>query len=117
MCADLILRGEKRATCSMDYWYTHAGEALPEVGSLQVVTNWDGEPRCIIEITSVSKCRYNEVTADFAEEEGEGDKTLAWWKKAHWDAFSLECKEVGIQPDEGMMLVLERFKVVFPEPR
>ena len=46
-------------------------------GHLQVVTNWSGEPVCIIEITSVSKCKYNEITAEFAALEGEGDKTLA----------------------------------------
>lgn len=113
VCADLILRGEKRASCSMEYWYSNEGEAMPEVGHLQVVTDWNGNPICIIEITEVSLCKYNEVTADFASAEGEGDKTLDWWRKAHWDFFSKECSELNIQPKEDMLLVLEHFKVVF----
>lgn len=115
ICADLILRGEKRASCSLDIWYSEQGEAMPEVGHLQVVTNWDGVPICVIEITSVSKCKYNEVTAEFAALEGEGDKTLSWWKKAHWAFFSKECEELNISPSQDMALVLEQFKVVYPQ--
>lgn len=114
LCADLRLRGEKRASCSLEVWYSEQGELMPEVGHLQVVTNWSGEPVCIIEITSVSKCKYNEITAEFAALEGEGDKTLGWWKKAHWNFFSKECEELNISPSEDMVLVLEHFKTVYP---
>lgn len=115
VCVDLILKGEKTATCSLDIWYSEQGETMPEVGHLMVVTNWDGKPMCIVETTSVSKCRYSEVTADFAASEGEGDKTLSWWKKAHWNFFSKECEELNTSPSEQMLLVLERFKLVYPQ--
>ncbi len=78
-----------------------------------MVTNWDGEPICIIEITSVSSCRFNEVTEEFAASEGEGDKSLEWWRKAHWTFFSRECETLGIEPSKDMLLVLEHFKVVY----
>lgn len=113
LCAQLILRGEKRASCSMEYWYSHKGERMPEVGHLQVVTDWQGKPICIIEIISVSTCKYSDVTAEFAALEGEGDKSLAWWREAHWKFFSLECQELGIMPTQEMLLVLEQFKVVY----
>ena len=115
LCADLILRGEKRASCSLERWYSEQGEKMPKVGHLLVVTNWDGDPICIIEITSVSMCKYNEVTAEFAALEGEGDKTLAWWRKAHWDFFSKECESLNSSPSEDMLLVLEQFKTVYPQ--
>lgn len=115
LCADLILRGEKTATCSLEYWYSQKGEIMPKVGHLQVVTNWQGDPVCIIEITSVSQCQYNEITAEFASAEGEGDKSLEWWKDAHWRFFSLECEELDIEVKHDMLLVLERFKVVYPQ--
>lgn len=115
LCANLILRGEKRASCSMEYWYSHEGEPMPQVGHLQVVTNWNGEPVCIIEITAVSTCRYDRVSAEFAAAEGEGDKSLEWWKEAHWRFFSKECQELGIEPRQDMLLVLEQFKVVYAE--
>jgi uncharacterized protein YhfF len=113
LCAELILRGEKQASCSLAHWYIFEGEIMPKVGHLQVVTNWNGKPVCIVEIISVTTCQYNEVSPEFAAAEGEGDKTLAWWRTAHWNFFSRECDELGISPSEEMMLVLERFKVVY----
>ncbi|EJG1894793.1 ASCH domain-containing protein [Vibrio parahaemolyticus] len=115
VCADLILKGEKTATCSLDIWYSEQGETMPEVGHLMVVTSWNNDPVCIVEVISVSKCKYNEVTEEFAASEGEGDKTLSWWKKAHWNFFSKECAELNISPSEDMLLVLERFKRVYPQ--
>ena len=111
-CADLILRGEKRASCSLEYWYCHEGEDMPAEGHLHVVTDWAGEPVCIVEVTSVQTAKFSEVTADFAFEEGEGDKSLSWWREEHWAFFSRECEQLGITPTEDMLLVLERFKVI-----
>lgn len=113
ICSDLVLRGEKTSTCSMKYWYESGLEPMPEVGNLQVVTDWDGNPTSIIEITDVSECKFCDVTAQFAALEGEGDKSLEWWRKVHWDFFSIECEELGIKPSDDMVLVLEKFKVVY----
>lgn len=113
VCAELILRGEKQASCSMEYWYSHEGEPMPEVGHLQVVLNWQGEPVCIIELSDVATAKYCDVTAEFAAAEGEGDRSLEWWREAHWTFFSRECEELKIEPSEEMLLVLERFKVVY----
>lgn len=114
LCADLILKGEKQATCSMDYWYSEKGETLPTVGHLQVVTKWDGDPVCIVEITSVSKCQYKDITPEFAAAEGEGDKSLSFWQEVHRTFFSIECEELGISFNDSILLVLERFKLVWP---
>ncbi len=115
LCSDLILRGIKTATCSMKYWYESGLETMPKVGNLQVVTDWYGNPTSIIETTDVSECKFSEVSAEFAASEGEGDKSLTWWRKAHWRFFSAECEEQGIHPSEDMLLVLEKFKVVYSQ--
>ena len=86
---------------------------MPVVGHLQVVTDWCGNPTSIIETTSVTECKFSAVDEAFAFAEGEGDRSLAWWRQAHWEFFSRECDGAGITPTEDMMLVLERFKVVF----
>jgi uncharacterized protein YhfF len=113
ICAELIRIGQKTATCSLNHWYESGEEPMPTAGHLQVVVDWNGKPICIIEIDSVEACNYNEVTADFAYAEGEGDRSLEWWRKAHWDFFAGECSELGIEPSENMLLVLERFHVVY----
>ncbi|WED24415.1 ASCH domain-containing protein [Vibrio sp. JC009] len=113
ICAQLILAGEKTATCSMKHWYENGQEEMPKVGDIMVVTDWNGNPTSIIETTEVSVCKFSEVTAEFAASEGEGDKSLEWWRKAHWEFFSDECEKEGIAVSEDMLLVLERFKVVY----
>lgn len=113
-CAELVRIGQKTASCSMELWYSEHGEMMPQVGHLQVVTNWDGEPVCIIQITDVSTCRYSDVSEEFAQAEGEGDRTIAWWREAHTKFFKAECEELGIDWHEQRLLVLERFRVVYP---
>ncbi|GIC75768.1 ASCH domain-containing protein [Moritella sp. F3] len=113
LCAELIRKGQKTATCSLSYWYDSGEEPMPTVGHLQVVIDWQRKPICIIQIDSVERCQYNEVTAEFAHAEGEGDCSLAWWRKAHWNFFTKECTELAIEPNGEMMLVLERFHVVY----
>ncbi|TFG50301.1 MAG: ASCH domain-containing protein [Anaerolineales bacterium] len=113
ICASLVLQGEKRATASLLWWYEVENEPLPEVGNLSVITNWEGVPQCIIETTSVEVKPFNEVSPEFAFEEGEGDKSLENWKKDHWKFFSLECEEIGREPSEEMPVILEKFKVIY----
>ncbi|GAB6260733.1 ASCH domain-containing protein [Photobacterium sp. CCB-ST2H9] len=117
ICAELVRMGQKQATCSMKYWYLtgdeQGPEPMPQTGHLLVVTNWDGEPVAITQVTSVSEARFKDVTADFAAAEGEGDQSLSWWRKAHWQFFSTECEALGIEMSEEIPLVLERFKTVW----
>lgn len=96
----------------MSIWYESGEEVIPTVGHLQVVLDWSGKPICIIEIDTVEQCQYKAVTAEFAYAEGEGDRTLEWWRNAHWNFFAKECKELNIEPSEDMSLVLEQFHVV-----
>lgn len=58
LCAELILNGHKTATCSLKSGYQLGGELMPSVGHLQVVTNWNGKPICIIKIDSVEECQF-----------------------------------------------------------
>lgn len=95
ICSELILRGEKTATCSMKYWCESSLEKMPKVDNLQVVTNWNGNPTSTIEIIDLSERKFSEITAEFAALEGEGDKSLKWWSEVHWDFFTTECQEQG----------------------
>ncbi|MGR5150084.1 ASCH domain-containing protein [Photobacterium alginatilyticum] len=113
ICSDLIVQGIKTATCSLKCEYEKYGEKIPEVGHLQVVTDWCGNPTSIIEVTSVTECKYSDVDEEFAFAEGEGDRSLKWWQQAHWGFFSEVCEELKIKPDDSMVLILERFKVVY----
>jgi uncharacterized protein YhfF len=111
--SDLVKAGTKTATCSLVWAYEAENEKLPTAGDLSIITNWDGAPLCIIETTEVEIKAFNEVDDRFAYDEGEGDRSLAYWREVHWDVFSRECPTIGRAPTETMPLVCERFRVIF----
>jgi len=86
------------------------------LGDLLIVTSWDHAPVCIVEITETKEVKFSEVKDLHAHKEGEGDKSLSWWNKAHVDFFTRECEEFGIEFNKNMTLILEYFKVVYPKP-
>ncbi|WP_206484225.1 ASCH domain-containing protein [Thalassotalea sp. G2M2-11] len=111
-CAALVLNNIKMATSPSLWWYQANNEPLPKVGDLNIVTNWAGEAQCIIETTHVSVIPFNEITAEYAELEGEGDKSLAYWRRVHWDYYHRELDGTPFTPSEDMPIVCEIFKVV-----
>ncbi len=110
----LVLSGQKRANAGLLWVNEVAKKPLPTLGALSVVTDWQGAPQCIIETTDVKIVPYDNVTESFAVREGEGDKTLGYWRHVHWRYFSRECERIGRAPDPQMPVVCELFKVVYP---
>jgi uncharacterized protein YhfF len=109
----LILAGTKTATCSALWEYEAEGESLPETGLKTIVLDGNGNPMCIVETTEVEVWPYDEVDARFACEEGEGDRSLEYWREAHWRFFSRTLPNIGKEPATDMPLVCERFRVVY----
>jgi uncharacterized protein YhfF len=110
----LVLSGTKTATCSLLWEYEQEGESVPEEGELSIVLDGRGEPLCLIETTEIRTRPYNKVEAQFAYDEGEGDRSLAFWRDAHWRFFSRQCDKLGLQVSEEMPLICERFRVICP---
>ncbi|CAN5454423.1 hypothetical protein BH09PSE6_BH09PSE6_18780 [soil metagenome] len=115
--AALVLGGAKRATASLLWGYETDRNPLPYPGSLSVVTDWSGVPCCVIETRSVDIVAFGDVDQVFAETEGEGDKSLRYWREAHWAFFTRECQRLRRQPNSRMPVVCERFEVVWPRIR
>ena len=99
---DLVLKGIKTATCSTE---DEPNTSTP--GECWIVLDGRGVPACVIETLEVTYCRYNDVGAAFAYEEGEGDRSLAYWRDAHRRYFGRRGKF-----SEDMMLMCERFRLV-----
>jgi uncharacterized protein YhfF len=100
--AALVLAGAKRATC----WAAGDG-ASTEVGKRMVMLDGSGRPRAIVETVELTRRRFSEVDAAFAYDEGEGDRSLAFWRQAHRAYFARQG-----QFAEDMLLCCERFRVV-----
>jgi uncharacterized protein YhfF len=106
----LVRDGPKRATTGLLSDYEQEGEALPEAGDYSVILDGRGGPLCIIRTTHVELRPFGEVDAEFARVEGEGDRSLDYWRRAHLRFFD----RLGIEIDDGTMMVLERFDLVWP---
>jgi uncharacterized protein YhfF len=100
--AQLVLAGRKTATC----WAASEG-AHTEVGKRMVMLDGAGRPRAVIETVELTQRRYDQVDAVFAFDEGEDDRTLASWRRAHRNYFT----RLGQFAPE-MLLYCERFRVV-----
>ena len=111
--AELVLCGRKRATAALVWAYESAGKLIPIPGDLSVVTRFSGEPLCVIETRKVRIVAFNEVSAEFAATEGEGDGTLEYWQRAHTAFFGRECKRLAREFSADMPVVCEEFAVVF----
>jgi len=111
--AQLVLAGTKRATAGLVWSFESASMLLPKAGDLSVVTNWARTPLCVIETQRVDIVPYEEVSADFAATEGEGDGSLRYWQQVHWAYFGRECQRIGREPSPRMPVVCERFAVVY----
>ena len=107
----LVLDGTKTATASALWDYEAEGEPLPEPGGLGIVLDGAGRPRALLETIGVRVERFDEVDEEHAFLEGEGDRSLAFWREVHERFFTEHAgHDHGFRLD--MPIVLERFGVV-----
>lgn len=107
-CLHLVLNGRKTATC----WAARHGMMEAEVGRRSIVVNGDGRECAIVETTELTERRFDEIDAEWAAVEGEGDRTLASWRRDHEAFFA---REGLFAPD--MPLICERFRLIEILPR
>ena len=100
----LVLAGKKTATC---WSVSDDGQQTEEIGERTVVLDGQGRPRAVIETIELTQRRFHEVDAAFAHDEGEGDRTLAYWRAAHEHFFR---RQGTFAPN--MPLCCERFRLI-----
>jgi uncharacterized protein YhfF len=119
---ELVLAGTKTATCLSLYEWEHEVKTPLEPGTLSVMLDGSGQPRCVIETTHVAHMAYQEVAADFARAEGEhhplglsDDQVLQHWRDVHWAYFNRKLPPLGYVPTLEMPVLCERFRVIYAE--
>lgn len=103
----LVLEGKKTATTSLYHLYEQDSEPLPKVGAISFIKDSQGNPLCVVQITKVEIKPFKSVDADFAFQEGEGDRSLEYWRNAHIEFFSKYCAF-----NESLDVVCETFRVI-----
>lgn len=108
----LVLDGKKKATSSSLRAFEIEGMSLPKPGELSVVTNWAGEPKCVIETEKVTLIRFCDIDFGLCSKEGE-DECLETWREGHEKFFRAEGRELGYEFSPDMTVVFEEFDVVY----
>lgn len=114
LLADLVLKGEKTATASAYDLYAVDNDPLPQEGTFDVILDSQDQAVCIVEVTRVSVQPFHQVSADHAYKEGEGDKSLAYWRQVHEEVFTEWMSEAGLNFTPDSKVVLEEFRKVYP---
>lgn len=112
--AELVLHGPKRATAGLVACNELHPEAAPVADGYSVVTEYDGAPRCVIRTVWLDRRALDAVDAQFAWDEGEGDRTLADWLDGHHRYFRRECARLGLPYSDDIAVQLERFELLYP---
>jgi len=112
--ASLVLHGIKTATASAYPLYELEGEALPRAGQYSVILDSGENAVCVIKTTKVFVVPFCNVNETQAWKEGEGDRSLSYWRKVHERFFQVRMEEAGLSFDEHMKVVCEEFEKVYP---
>jgi len=109
----LIRDGVKTAAASLVWEWEDEQQTLPEAGDVMIVLDWNQNPVMVIEYLDVSVKPFLEIDSQFAWDEGEGDRSLEFWRTVHWAFFTRACAELGVVPSEAMPILCTRFRVQF----
>lgn len=111
--AKLVSKGKKKAISPSLLGLQYRKEPLPKLGDFMVITDWAGKAKCIVRTTAVSLKPFFSINEDYARLEGEGDQSLDYWKKVHWDYYTRELEPFNRVPRESMIVVCQTFEKVF----
>ena len=100
--------------CSIGSQIAFAESLLPQEGTFDIILDSQDQAVCIVEITKVSIQPFHQVSVDHAFKEGEGDKSLAYWRQVHEDCFAEWLREAGMIFTPNSKVVLEEFRKVYP---
>ncbi len=112
----LIRSGRKRAGSGLLWGYEHDSDHIAQVGDIEIVVDHLHNPVLVTRTVSSEVIPYCSVSAEYAAIEGEGDGSLEYWRKAHWNFFSRECKRIGRDPSETMPVICSVFEVLVVVP-
>jgi len=114
--AALTVQGKKKASSGLLSLYRQYTIDLPKVGTKQIITDFDGKAKAIIENTRVDTIPFYKISKEYAElDMGTDIEPLEKWKKAHWNFFESFLKEIGEKPTEEMLIVCVQFETIWPK--
>lgn len=108
--AQLVVDRVKTATCNALKLYELNNRPLPQCGDYNIILNKEFNPVCVIQITSVTIKKYDEIDEQFAIAEGDG--SYKNWDEIHVRFFTEQLGLFNEPFHRQIELVCQSFKVV-----
>lgn len=99
---ELVLEGKKTATTSLDI------TNISKPGERSILTFENEKKACIIETKKVIITKFKNITSEMAFLEGEDNRTLEYYKRAHTDYF----KTINPMFNDETEVAFEIFEVI-----
>jgi uncharacterized protein YhfF len=64
--------------------FEYENEPVPKAGDTCIITDFFGEPKCVVKTTRVDIVPFGKVTAEFAATEGEGKNDNTQWQYSYF---------------------------------
>ena len=110
--AKKVLTGDKIATSSLyDYYCMNLKEMIKENEYAFILDSY-GRKICIIQIKRNEVVEFQNITEQFAIDEG--DENLANWLKIHTEYYSLLLEKIGKRLTGETKILCEWFTVITP---
>ena len=113
--AQLTMQGIKTATTSGYLLYEVEKEQLPQREEYSIIVDSKNCAVCVVRTTQVTLLPFNKVGGLHAYKEGEGDRTLDYWRRVHKEFFSTAYAKANLSFQEDSLVVCEEFEILFPE--
>ncbi|PMD70683.1 ASCH domain-containing protein [Companilactobacillus nuruki] len=112
LLAKLVYDGTKTATSS-SYDLYKPNEYMPQVGDYNIILDGNEDPICITKTLVTEVIPFDQVSAEHAYHEGEGDRTLEYWRQIHEDFFKKEYQEAGKEFNNQIPCLCEVFERIY----
>jgi uncharacterized protein YhfF len=108
----LYLDGKKSAGSGLVKDYLSAGDPLPKAGDYWIVLDNLDQPRCLLKTVRVEINVFRYIPASVAAAEGEGDLSVAHWKRSHREFYLPSLSKWDIADIDEADVITEHFELV-----
>jgi len=107
------LEGKKVAGSSVLEDFLAAGDPPPAVGNYWILLNGEAVPSLILRTDKIVMHQFCAVPAEIAVAEGEGDLSLAYWRKVHGELWAPHLSAWSLNDLDSATVVTEFFSIVY----
>ncbi len=108
----LYRAGKKTAGSGLVKDYATAGDPLPKVGDYWILLDSRDRPQFLLKTLRTELNLFGRIPKSVARAEGEGDLSVAYWKKAHARFYFPFLSEWGLDDIDKAVVITEHFEIV-----